>query len=66
MKLEDVKDLLKRSQRGEPKASKRMENYYTDMTILEVLRKKLEDNHGKIEDTEEFITALRILGTKRT
>eukprot|EP00971_Amphidinium_carterae_P230262 4569755-Amphidinium_carterae.2 len=24
-----------------------------------VLRKKLEDNQGKLEDTEEFITALR-------
>eukprot|EP00971_Amphidinium_carterae_P319186 6344386-Amphidinium_carterae.1 len=60
MKLEDVKDLLKRSQRGEPEASKRMENYYIDMNILEqVLRKKLEDNHGKIEDTEEFSTAIR-------
>eukprot|EP00971_Amphidinium_carterae_P209984 4165510-Amphidinium_carterae.1 len=54
MKLEDIKDLLKRS------AAKRMENYYVDMDILEkVLHKKLEDNNRRIEDTEEFITALR-------
>eukprot|EP00971_Amphidinium_carterae_P262729 5212047-Amphidinium_carterae.1 len=60
MKLEDIKDLLKRSQRGEPEAAKRMENYYVDMDVLEkVLRKKLEDNYGRIEETEEFIPALR-------
>eukprot|EP00971_Amphidinium_carterae_P085878 1698849-Amphidinium_carterae.2 len=60
MKLEDINTFLKQSQRGEPKAAKRMENYYVEMDILQqVLRKKLEDNEGRIEDTEEFKTAIK-------
>eukprot|EP00971_Amphidinium_carterae_P337292 6474025-Amphidinium_carterae.3 len=55
MKVKDIDTLIENSKRGIPEAGQRMENYYVEMDILQkALQKKLEDNYGKIEDTDEF------------
>eukprot|EP00971_Amphidinium_carterae_P293651 5829989-Amphidinium_carterae.1 len=60
MMLKDINTLIENSKPGIPEAAQRMENYYVEMDILQkVLQKKLEDNFGKIEDTDEFKTAQR-------
>eukprot|EP00971_Amphidinium_carterae_P072583 1435533-Amphidinium_carterae.1 len=59
MDKKDIEDLMAQARRGEKDAEKRMENYYTDMKRLEItLRLEYEENNGKIEEKEEFITAL--------
>eukprot|EP00971_Amphidinium_carterae_P348849 6490704-Amphidinium_carterae.2 len=59
MDKKDIEKLQEDARRGVPEADKRMEAYYTDMRRLEIaLRLDYEDNKGKIEETEEFITAL--------
>eukprot|EP00971_Amphidinium_carterae_P042238 829787-Amphidinium_carterae.4 len=59
MNIEEIDDLLRRSQRGEPEAARKMQVHYTDMSFLEqCVQKQLEDRQGEIEESEEFITAL--------
>eukprot|EP00971_Amphidinium_carterae_P115656 2290977-Amphidinium_carterae.1 len=59
MDKKDIENLMAQSRQGDKDAEKRMENYYTDMKRLEItLRLEYEENNSRIEDKEEFITAL--------